>query len=463
MVDIEALLQVPLFANLPRSQLKCVEDSTDIWLSPGDILVTQGEQAFYFYILLKGEIRFTQGSGEQEIFLINYPEGSFFGEVPLLLERPCSATGKALKNCHLAQFSKDAFWKLLSTCPEVMCAILCTMAERIYTFESVSLQREKLVSLGTMAAGLAHELNNPASAGHRAAQQLSVAIESLQSCTLGLCDRHFSDTQRRLLSELQQWAIAHSSTVPQLDPLTQSDKEDALIDWLEQHGIADGWQLAPTLVSAGVDSERLRAIALAMSGLELGKALFCLEATLTVVGLVDAVKASTARISDLVKAVKNYSYMDQAPLQEVNLHSGLESTLTILNHKLNPGITVRREYDSNLPPICAYGSELNQVWTNLIDNAIAAMNGRGELTIRTLREHENVVVEIADNGQGIPPEIATRIFEPFFTTKGVGEGTGLGLNTAYRIVVQRHKGNIRVNSQPGDTRFQVCLPIECPK
>jgi len=245
--------------------------------------------------------------------------------------------------------------------------------------------------------------------------------------------------------------------------LAQSDREEALIGWLEQQGIDQGWQLAPTLIAAGVDEDRLHALAAQINTKDLAKALTWLEATLTVSGLVQEVEQSTARISELVKAIKAYSYMDQAPLQEMDLHQGLENTLTILQHKLKHGITIKREYDRTLPLICAYGSELNQVWTNLIDNAIAAMNAQGELTIRTARDRTDVLVEIADTGSGIPADIQSRIFEPFFTTKGVGEGSGLGLDVTRRIVVQRHKGDIRVSSQPGDTRFQVRLPIQPPK
>ena len=277
---------------------------------------------------------------------------------------------------------------------------------------------------------------------------------------LRLCAQHFSESQQQLLTELQVQAIACSATAPQLDPLAKSDREDAIALWLEQHGISDGWQLAPTLVLAGIDEKRLDAFAEQMSAEAMGEALSWVEATLTIAGLVDEVEQSTARISELVKAVKDYSYMDQAPLQEVDLHEGLENTLTVLNYKLKQGVTVRRAYDPNLPSIYACGSELNQVWTNLIDNAINAMNGQGELTLRTLFEHEDVLVEIADNGAaGIPLEIQSRIFEPFFTTKDVGEGTGLGLDIARRIVVQRHNGDIRFFSKPGNTWFQVRLPI----
>jgi signal transduction histidine kinase len=277
---------------------------------------------------------------------------------------------------------------------------------------------------------------------------------------LSLRGKHFSWQHRQLLQELQQKAIMAMNQGVSLSPLEQSDREDALADWLDEQGVTNSWELAPTLVLGGINESCLQKLAEEMSSEAFTEALIWLEATLTMNGLVGEVEQSTSRISDLVKAIKNYSYMDRAPLQEVDLHEGIDNTLKILHHKLKYGVKVNKKYGSEIPKISAYGSELNQVWTNLIDNAIDAMNGKGELTIRTSLENNCVLVEIIDNGSGISPEIQARIFEPFFTSKGVGEGTGLGLDISRRIVVQKHQGNIRFDSVSGCTNFQVRLPIK---
>lgn len=453
-----------LFPTLSEEELQRLsEHGHELQMNAGDILFSEGDPTYHFYVVLEGEVRVTKRVGGEEQVLTVHQRGQFTGEISMLTGDPALATGRSIGSSRVLAIEPDAFKRVLSECSQGASVILTAMVGRAREVEVQLRQQEKLAALGKLSAGLSHELNNPAAAGRRAAQQLRDALQNVQLRTLNLCDQQFSKTQRQLLAQLQLSAIAHSVNTPPLDPLTQSDREDALTDWLEQQGFANAWKLAPTLVSAGVDEQRLSEIAPTMSAQALEEALCWLEATLNVAGLVNAIEQSTARISELVKAVKAYSYMDQAPLQEIDLHEGLENTLAILNHKLKHGIKVTREYDRSLPRICAYASELNQVWTNLIDNAIYAMNGKGELTIRTARKYDTVLVEIVDNGAGIPPAIQTRIFEPFFTTKGVGEGTGLGLDTTRRIVLQKHHGDIRFNSQPGNTCFQVCLPIKPPK
>ncbi len=262
---------------------------------------------------------------------------------------------------------------------------------------------------------------------------------------------------------MQIEAISNFNNSHHYDTLTQSDKEDEVTDWLENHDISKAWQLAPTLVNAGIDPQKLVAIKSNLNSQSLNDALIWLEANLATSGLINEVEQSTTRISELVKAVKGYTYMDTAPLQVIDIHEGIDNTLLILSHKLKQGVVVTRNYDRTIPLINAYGNELNQVWTNLVDNAIDAMGGKGELKICTIKDNNCAVFEIIDNGAGIPPAIQSRIFEPFFTTKGVGEGTGLGLEIAYRIVVNRHGGNIYFESQPGKTCFRVHLPIKPPE
>ena len=320
-------------------------------------------------------------------------------------------------------------------------------------------RREKLASLGKLSAGLAHELNNPAAAARRAAGSLREAVARLEALALGR-ERPFSEAERRLAAVLEselEAARCHGPAEP-LDPLAESDREEALAEWLDGRGVEGAWELAPTLACAGLTRERLETV----EGLEDAGALAgvvqWLEATIEVRGLIDELEGSTARIADLAGAIKEYASMDRAP-QEVDLHEGLESTLKLLHHKLKMGIAVRRDYDRGLPRVQARAGELNQVWTNLIDNAIDAMDGRGRLTVRTRRDGAAAVVEIVDDGPGIPPEIRERVFDAFFTTKEVGKGTGLGLDIVRRIVEARHKGEIAVESRPGETRFTVRLPI----
>jgi signal transduction histidine kinase len=455
MSAIEKLRQVPFLSHLTDEQLKCIEKGSELWLDSGDILVEQGEMSCCFYILTSGEIRFTQKVDEQEIPLVSYQAGTFFGEIPLLLDQPFIATGRAMGECHLFKFCQEDFWELLAACPIVMQRILKEMAQRASKFESVSQQREKLASLGNLASGLAHELNNPASAGQRAAEHLQEKIVALGAIALKI-NQQLTPEQLQFLIKLQEQVKQNL----ELDPLIQCEKEEEIADWLDFYNILDGWKIAPNLVRAGITPKLLETIAQKVKTTEsLAIALTWLETTITVAELFEQLDRSSKRVADLVGAIKSYSYMDRGSVQDVDIHEGLENTLLMLNYKLKQGVAVTREYDRNLPRIQAHGSELNQVWTNLIDNAIDATNRQGQIWIRTKREDRCLLIEIADNGVGIPPEIQPHIFEPFYTTKEVGSGRGLGLYLSYRIVVKVHRGDITISSQPGDTSFQVRLPI----
>lgn len=460
---LESLRQIPLFKHLTEEQLKCIPKATEVWLNPGETLFQQGTPPEYFYILFEGAVRISRNVDNQELVLATYDTGMFFGELPLLAGTIHLASGQAVRRSHLYCLKEDDFWQMLMICPSLRKVILGYMGNRMQELQMLSQQREKLVSLRTLAAGLAHELNNPASAARRAAGHLREPIQGLQALALRLIEQSLTPDQLKSLLGLQCAAVEHTTTPNLLDPLAQTEQEGELTDWLEDHGVADGWRLAPTLVAGGLNTEQLESISDFVAGDALSDVVTWLESTLATAGLLNELEQGTARIFQLVKAVKTYSYMDQDPLQEVDLHEGLDNTLTILGHKLRKhSVEVRREYDRSLPRIQAHGSELNQVWTNLIDNAIDPLGEGGTIWVRTSSEKDYTVVEIADNGPGIPPEIQPRIFEPFFTTKEVGAGTGLGLEIACRIVLSQYNGDIRCFSQPGDTRFQVRLPIASP-
>ena len=457
---LELLRQIPLFKNLTDEQLQCVPQGTEVWLEPGEILFKQGDPAQYFYLVVEGAVRITREVGKQKIVLGTYDTGMFFGEVPLLAGTLHLASGQAVARSHLYCLREGDFWQVLTICPSIRKLVLGHMANRMQELQVLSQQREKLASLGTLAAGLAHELNNPAAAASRATGQIREPLQGLQAMAIKPIAQHLTPTQLEHLLELKNDAIAHANTNSCCNPLTLSEREDELTDWLEERGINDGWKIAPTLAAAGINAQRLTAIVEQVSQDVISDVVTWLESTLATAGLLNELEQSTIRVSKLVKAVKAYTYMDRAPLQDVDVHEDLDNTLTILGHKLKKhSIVVTREYDRSLPRISAHGSELNQVWTNLIDNAIDASGDGGKIWVRTSKQEDYLMVEIADNGAGIPPEIQPRIFEPFFTTKSVGQGTGLGLEIAYRSVVNQHKGEIRFSSIPGDTRFQVYLPL----
>lgn len=474
-----------LFPKLSDEELERLKQhGRELQLNSDDVLFQEGDPAYKFYVVLQGQVRVTKRVGAEEQLLTIHNPGEFTGEISMVTGSPAIATGRSLGQSRVLEIDPDKFKQILAECSQGAAVILSAMAARANDVESQLRQQEKLAALGKLSAGLAHELNNPAAAGRRAAQQLREAIARVQSRLLKLCEETFPPAQQQTLIDLQQGAIAYMQSCPRVNALEQSDREDALTDWLEDNGIQNAWKLSPVLVAGNIDVNKLDAIASDFDQETFAEALDWLSETLTMAGLINEVEHSTTRISELVKAIKSYSYMDQAPLQEIDIHEGLENTLTILNHKLKYGITVHRDFAPDLPRICAYGSELNQVWTNLIDNAIYAMKGetKGKQTIyensqlstqnselptqnspslwlHTHQEGDEIIVEIADNGAGIPPEVQSRIFDPFFTTKGVGEGSGLGLDIARRIVVQRHHGDIKVNSKPGETKFQIRLPL----
>ncbi|HEY9891748.1 MAG TPA: ATP-binding protein [Candidatus Sericytochromatia bacterium] len=458
-MHIDALRKVPLFAHLSDDQLQCVvEHGTDVWLELGTQIAHQGDSPDGFYIILEGQTEWTRNVGGETVPVIILQAGDVFAELILILDEPYPTSGRALTAVHLYKLAPDEFWRMLELCPGVMRQIMKVAAQRSQIHETVTQQQAKLISLGTLSAGLAHELNNPAAAVRRQVQHLEDILQKLPSLALQLHRQPISETQLNFLSNLYQQSALTTRKSQSHDPLIQSEFEDAVSDWLEEHKIERGWTLAPMLVTAGLMVDKLDEITAQVAPECLESVLTWLEATISGIKLLEEINLSSTRISELIKSMKDYSYMDQAALQEIDIHEGIESTLTILKHKLKYGIVINREY-GELPSIWAYGQELNQAWTNLIDNAIDAMQGIGELTIRTHRDCEQVVIEISDTGPGVPLEIQSHIFEPFFTTKGVGAGTGLGLDIARRIVVQRHQGEICFDSKSGETHFRVRLPI----
>jgi signal transduction histidine kinase len=316
-----------------------------------------------------------------------------------------------------------------------------------------------MAALGTLSAGLAHELNNPAAAVKRSAGQLRKAVTEFARLTTELADCDLPSLEQRAIEELKGRLERGRSDGASLDPMAQSDLESGLQTWLEGLGIEEAWELAPSLVAVGLDADAMRKLQGTFNTENLHIVVRWLASGSMTYSLLDEIAMGTERMSEIVRSVKAYSYLDQGPIQQVDVHQGLENTLVILRHKMKDGVTVKREYSADLPLIEAHGSELNQVWTNILDNAIDAMQGRGEIILRTRAEGDKVIVEIQDNGPGIPAEIQKRVYEPFFTTKAPGQGTGLGLHIAY-TVVNNHAGKLDLTSRPGNTCFQVTLPIQ---
>ena len=451
------LRRIPAFADLSddglqwlASQMKVVE------FAAGDEVVAEDSPADRMFIILEGEV---SGRSENPRAPMSFiaRAGDISGMLPYsrLTRFPLSV--RAMTPSRVALLFTDKFDEMLRRLPELGPRLVGLLADRVREKTRADQQRDKLMALGKLSAGLAHELNNPAAAARRAAADLREAFHAARSARLHLDGLGIDTEDRVFLSQLEcDWEKNHSSAAA-LDSLEQSDRVDELTHWLEQHRVPEPWNLAASLVDASCETGTLDELASRFEGEILVDVLRRLTASFTIARLTNEIESSTARISELVRAIKEYSWMDQAPEQEVDVHNGIESTLIMLKYRLKGGIDVVRRYDRTVPHVCASGSELNQVWTNLIDNAIDAMNGKGELRIRTAGEFDRVLVEIGDNGPGIPEDIRDHIFDPFFTTKPVGEGTGLGLDTVWRIV-QKLRGEIRVESQPGDTRFQVRLP-----
>ncbi|MGC1482882.1 MAG: ATP-binding protein [Candidatus Acidiferrum sp.] len=450
------LCKVHVFEDQPHDDLlwfisQCMEQRAAV----GEIIMREGDPPDFMMIMLEGEMRARaeHGSADGPVFTIG--AGDVTGMLPFSRLKVINVTGRAVLPSHYLGFPVTQFPELFKRLPELVRRLVGLLADRVRNVTRTEQQREKLAALGKLSAGLAHELNNPSAAARRSASALRDCLARLRDAARST---EIGPEDCGLLAQREEEIRTTLKPAQFKDEFARVEREESIQSWLESHHVADAWKLSPSLADASLTDAHLESFA-AAAGASLGPELTRFATLLEMERIAEELEHSSARISDLIKAIKEYSYMDQGPVQEVDIERGIETTLTIMNHKLKRGITVTRDYTPNLPKVMASGSELNQVWTNLIDNAADAMKNGGKLTIRTALENDFVLVEIADTGAGIPPDALSRIFDPFFTTKGVGEGTGLGLDVVSRIV-KNLGGQVSVTSFPGDTRFQVRIPIQ---
>ncbi len=455
-MNLQDLRKSPLFEGLSDEELQHLMDNAKpVSLHAGEVLMKQGDPGDSAYVVLKGGFEIQKQSGQSLIKIDVRNPGDVLGEMALLSKAPRSATVIAAQDSETLCISQEAFENLLLTSSTAALAVLHWVMARLSQNDALLHQQERMAALGTLSAGLAHELNNPAAAAQRSASELSKALMKWQTLTYQIEMLAFKEGATDWLSNFMDDALRRFASPLKLEALERIDLVDQLQIWLEANGIESAWELAPAMVNFGWNGETLETF-IDKSFFELS--IQWLGNGCLMMSLLSEVQQTTQRLSQIVGAVKSYTYLDQAPLLEVDVHEGLENTLIIMQHKLKQGVSIKREYAPNLPRIEAYASELNQVWTNIIDNAADAMNGKGEIRIRTYEEDNRVVVEITDNGPGIPDDIQLRIFEPFFTTKPPGQGTGLGLHISHDIIANRHRGQLLVESKPGETRFKAILP-----
>ena len=458
--SIDLLKNVPLFAGLPDDDLEVLcQQSEEVTLGPGENLFAEGDTGDKAYVTTGGEIEVVKTSGPAEVLLAVRGVGEVIGEMALLEQTPRMATVRAKGGATLMAIRKDQLEQLLERSLPATRALFYTILARWRGTEAMLRQSEKMAQPGTLTAGVAHELNNPAAAVKRGADQIGEAIDGYARARAALSAIEF---ERDEIDDIEREAariVDLAGNPPDIDALTRSDREFEIENWLEDAGAADPWLMAPSLVSAGYDLDQLQQLADRLDGPKRVASVELLATSYGAHSLLAEIGQGAGRISEIVKALKSYSYLDQAPVQEVNVHDGLDDTLLILRSKLKSGIDMHREYDQDLPLIQAHRSELNQVWTNLIDNAADALGESGDITLRTRAEEGWVVVEIEDNGPGIPKEIQDRVFDAFFTTKPPGKGTGIGLDITYNIVAYKHHGEISLRSEPGSTVFTVRLPV----
>ncbi|GAA4126324.1 cyclic nucleotide-binding domain-containing protein [Streptomyces sp. RK31] len=459
-----------LFEKLTPGQLgRLCEAGRVERYEPGTVYA-EGDPATCFYVMVEGTVVLSRRVGGDDVEVTRTSQrGVYAGAMQAYLgDRVPQVYNNSLRVTEPTRFfvlPADTFADIMQDWFPMAVHLLEGLFFGVKSTQRAVGQRERLLALGSLSAGLTHELNNPAAAAVRATASLRERVGKMRRKLRVISEGAYDRETLAGLIEIQERTAERVAKAPVLSPLEASDREDLLSDWLDDHGVTEGWRIAPTFVQAGLDEDWLEQVAAAVDEETLASAVGWLNYTVETELLMDEIQDSAARISHLVDAAKQYSQLDRAPFQVADVHELLDSTLLMLSGKLGKGIRVVKEYDRTLPRVPAYPAELNQVWTNLVDNAVAAMretDGEGTLTVRTAREDDRLLVEFGDTGPGIPAEIRDRVFDPFFTTKPVGEGTGLGLDISWRIVVNKHHGSLRFESEPGDTRFQVLLPLTAP-